>query len=46
VSLIAVTVQGNLQVWVIGAPSFVNDAFATTFAGGVPAGTAMLLIAG
>ena len=46
VSLIAVTVQGDLQVWVIGAPSFVNDAFATTFAGGVPAGTAMLLIAG
>lgn len=44
VDTVAVTVQGQFETWVIGAPSFVNDSFATTFAAGIPAGQAMLLV--
>ena len=43
-SVVTVTVGGNFVTWVIGAPPFVNDAFAGVFAAGVPANTAMLLI--
>jgi hypothetical protein len=45
-AVIAVTVNGQLVTWVIGAPSFVNDAFAGFFAAGVPANTPVLLVVG
>ncbi len=44
-SVVATTVGGEYVVWVIGAPPFVNDTFATTHAGGFLAGTPMLLVA-
>lgn len=43
---ISLTVGGEFVVYIVGAPAFVNEAFVDAFAGGIAAGTPVILFVG